>query len=76
MVFTIWASQQRVMDGKHYLSDVVGGFFLAAMASEGVRAAAGYSKNHPTYKWLFERNFQVGVTRHEEAVGPMVSLEF
>jgi undecaprenyl-diphosphatase len=76
MVVTVWASQQRVMDGKHYLSDVVGGFFLTALASEGVRAAAGYSKNHPTYKWLFERNFQVGVTRHEEAVGPIVSLEF
>lgn len=76
MVLTVWASQQRLIDGKHYLSDVVGSFFLTAMASEGVRAAAGYSKNHPIYKWLFERNFQVGVLRHEQAIGPMVSLEF
>lgn len=76
MVLTVWASQQRLMKGRHYLSDVVGSFFLTAMASEGVRAAAGYSKNHPVYKWLFERNFQVGVVRHEQGIGPMVSLEF
>lgn len=76
MLLTVWSSQQRVLDGKHYVSDVVGGFFLTAMASEGVRAAAGYSKNHPTYKWLFERNFQVGVTRYEGAIGPRVSIDF
>lgn len=76
LVLTVWASQQRVMDGKHYVSDVVGSFFLAAFASEGVRAAAGYDSNHPTYKWLFEREFNLGIIRKDNAVGPLISLRF
>jgi membrane-associated phospholipid phosphatase len=76
LVLTVWASQQRVMDAKHYASDVVGGFFLAAFASEGVRAAANYKGNHPVYKWLFEREFNLGILRHEDAIGPMVSIRF
>lgn len=76
LVLTVWASQQRVMDGKHYVSDVVGSFFLTAFASEGVRAAAKYQGNHRLYKWLFERDFNLGLLRHEGAVGPMVSIGF
>lgn len=76
LVLTVWASQQRVMDGKHYVSDVVGSFFLAAFASEGVRAAAGYDNNHPTYKWLFEREFNLGIIRRDNAIGPLISLKF
>lgn len=73
---TVMASQQRVRDGKHYLSDVVGAFFLTAFASEGVRYANNYSGNHPFYQRVFERNIHVGLTSYNGTLGPMVSWDF
>ena len=72
----VMTSIQRVRDGKHYLSDVVGGFFLSAFASEGVRRAGNFAGNHPTYKILFERNLALGIIEHEGAIGPRVSLDW
>lgn len=69
-------SVQRVRDGKHYLSDVVGGFFLTAFASEGVRKAADYKGNNIVYRSLFEHNFRVGYTAYEGAIGPRISVEW
>ncbi len=74
---SIVASMQRVHDRKHYLSDVVGSFFLSAFASEGVRAAAKYSNNDEFYQRYFERkNFQIGILRYRETVGPMISYTY
>lgn len=67
-------SIQRVRDGKHYLSDVVGGFFLSAFASEGVRRAGEYNGNHPAYKKLFENNVAIGVIEHDGVIGPKISF--
>lgn len=76
-VLSLWASQQRMRDGKHYLSDVVGTFFLSAFASEGVRYAAGYEHNHPFYKRFLEHDFRVGVTSSPAGSwGPMVSWSY
>lgn len=72
----ILTSIQRVRDGKHYLSDVVGGFFLSAFASEGVRRAGNYSGNHPAYKSLFERNVSLGVIEHQGVIGPRLSFDW
>jgi undecaprenyl-diphosphatase len=69
-------SVQRVRDGKHYLSDIVGGVFLSAFASEGVRSAAHFSGNDPTYKFIFERNFTVGYVEHEGTVGPKITFDW
>ena len=76
LVFTVVASMQRVREGRHYLSDVLGGFFLAAFASEGVRAAANYRHNHPFYKWVFERKANLGIVRYKNAIGPRLSFDF
>tara|TARA_R110000868_G_scaffold132380_2_gene343095 strand:- start:26083 stop:26877 length:795 start_codon:yes stop_codon:yes gene_type:complete len=74
---SVVASMQRVQDRKHYVSDVVGSFFLSAFASEGVRAAANYSSNDSFYKKYFERSdLQVGILRYQNAIGPMVSLKY
>jgi membrane-associated phospholipid phosphatase len=73
---TAMASLQRVQDGKHYTSDVVGSFFLAAFASEGVRMAAQYRHNHGFYRWLYEREAQVGFIQHEGVLGPSLVLKF
>tara|TARA_R110000868_G_scaffold132381_2_gene343276 strand:- start:3357 stop:4151 length:795 start_codon:yes stop_codon:yes gene_type:complete len=74
---SIMASMQRVQDRKHYLSDVVGSFFLSAFASEGVRAAANYSGNDSFYKRYFERsNLQVGILRYQSAIGPSISFNY
>lgn len=70
------ASIQRMQDGKHWLSDIVGSFFLSAFASEGVRAANGYKQNYPVYKWMFEHDFQVGVLRYRGSWGPRISFTF
>jgi|GEM_PF-640189 len=60
----VMASMQRIADGKHYLSDVVGAFFLAGIASEGVRAAANHNENlHPFYRWWAQHDVNIGISR-------------
>jgi undecaprenyl-diphosphatase len=71
-VLSVWAAMQRVRSGRHYTSDVVGSFFLMAFASEGVREVAGYDKNHPFYKWVFEHDGRLSVIQHEGVYGPSV----
>jgi undecaprenyl-diphosphatase len=75
-VGSILSSQQRVQDGKHWLSDVVASFWLSAFASEGVRAAAKYKKNHPFYKWIFEREARIGIIHHQNKIGPRFVWNF
>lgn len=69
-------SIQRVRDGKHYVSDVVGGFFLTVFASEGVKKAANYQGNNIVYRELLERNFRLGYATHAGAIGPQVSFSW
>lgn len=69
-------SVQRIRDGKHYLSDVVGGFFLTAFASEGVRKAANYNGNNAVFRSLFDQNFRVGYTSYEGALGPRFTIDW
>lgn len=68
-------SIQRVRDGKHYLSDVVGGFFLTAFAAEGVRKAGNYQEIDVTYKSIFD-SYRIGYTSFEGVVGPMVTFDW
>lgn len=69
-------SIQRVRDGKHYVSDVVGGFFLTAFASEGVRKAANYQGNNIVYRSLFKHNLTVGYTTYQSAIGPRLTFDW
>ena len=73
---SVMSSIQRIKDGKHWLSDVTGSFLISAWASEGVRKAAGYKKNHPFYKWVFEHEAQIGIARNRDSIGPMVTWKF
>lgn len=72
----IATSIQRVRDEKHYLSDVIGGFFLSVFASEGVRKAAEYKDNHPLYKELFVHDVEVGVIQYNGVMGPRIVYRF
>ncbi len=72
----VTSSMQRVRDGKHYFSDIVGAVFVTAFASEGVRKAGGYTDNHPAFKAIFERDFQVGYTVYQGAVGPRITFNW
>lgn len=72
----VWTSQQRVQDGKHWPSDVVASFWLSAFASEGVRAVGRYKHNHPFYKWVFERDAQLGLIKNRDAYGPRIVWNF
>lgn len=72
----IATSLQRIRDGKHYFSDVVGAFFLTVFASEGVRKAGGYQNNSTAYKSIFERNFIIGYTEHKGTIGPKVTVDW
>jgi hypothetical protein len=72
LAFTYMSAYQRMQDAKHWPSDMVGTFFISAFASEGVRRAAGYKHNHPFYKWAFEHEAQLLVTRHHGALGPKI----
>lgn len=50
-------SYERIQSRKHYWSDIIGSMILSGMASEGVRKAAGHSKNHSFYKNHLENDF-------------------
>jgi hypothetical protein len=68
---------ERVHAEKHYMSDVVASFFISLLASEGVRCASGYDKNHPIYDWIFHHNFSLNFLRHETGTpGLGVSFTF
>ena len=70
-------SIQRVRDGKHYFSDVVGAFFLTAFASEGVRKAAqSQNSSSLAYKLLFDHGLNIGYIQHEGAIGPRIGLNW
>ena len=75
-VLSYWASLQRMRDGKHYLSDILGAFWLSAFASEGVRKVAGYNKNHSLYRFIFEHDAKIGLLRHRGAYGPKIVFSF
>ena len=80
LAFTVMSAVHRVQDGKHYLSDVVGGFFLAGFASEGVRAASKYQEHDPFYKWWAQHDLKISLMHHEErgheAMGPLISFYY
>jgi len=71
-----FASKERIKSGKHTMSDVVGSFFLAAFASEGVRRANNYKDNHPFYKWIWQHEVVVGVISHQSVIGPRLTWNF
>lgn len=70
---TYMASKQRIQDGKHYMSDVVGGIWLSYFAAEGVRQANGYKQNSAMYKEYFEGNFETGIIYHRGVIGPKIT---
>lgn len=76
LALTLVSGLQRMQDGKHYLSDIVGAFFFSAFASEGVRKAANYSGNHRFYKKWLEHDVEVGMLYYKKAWGPKVSFSF
>ncbi|RLA65437.1 MAG: hypothetical protein DRQ88_03185 [Epsilonproteobacteria bacterium] len=67
---------ERVASGKHYLSDVVGGFFVTLFASEGVRVAGKYQDNHPAFKWIYENDLKVGYQKKKNTHYARVSWSF
>lgn len=73
---TYFASLQRVREGRHYVSDVVGAFWLSAFASEGVRAIAKHKKNHPFYKMIFERQLELSYIQYKGVIGPAFTYRF
>lgn len=73
-VLFVGTSLQRIRDQKHYLSDVVGGFFLSVFASESVRKAGNYPGNHYLYQMIFEHNVSVGATSYRGVLGPKISF--
>tara|TARA_Y100000780_G_scaffold127456_1_gene114749 strand:+ start:72918 stop:73721 length:804 start_codon:yes stop_codon:yes gene_type:complete len=76
LAMSVMASIQRIKDNKHWLSDVTASFVLSAWASEGVRKAAGYDKNHPFYRWVFEHDASLGVMRFHDSLAPRISWNF
>jgi hypothetical protein len=67
---------ERVHAEKHYASDVIASGFISLLASEGVRYASGYDKNHPIYEWIFNHNFGLQYIRVDRAPGVQVSWNF
>jgi membrane-associated phospholipid phosphatase len=59
----VMTGYERVVAQKHYLSDVVGGFFLTLFANEGVRVAGQYKDTNPAFKFIFEHDVKVGYSR-------------
>jgi undecaprenyl-diphosphatase len=75
-VLTLWSGMQRVREGRHYHSDVISSFFLTGLASEGVRAVAGYDGNNSLYKWVFEHQAQVSIIKDRKRAGARISFTY
>lgn len=69
-------SIQRVRDGKHYVSDIVGGVFLTAFAAEGVRKAADYKKNNIVFRSFIKRDVSIGYISYQGVIGPKLSINW
>ena len=67
---------ERVRTEKHYASDVIASGFITLLASEGVRMASSYQKNHPLYKWIYEHNFNIEYIRQQSIPGLLISFAF
>lgn len=72
----IATAYERVHGEKHYISDVIASGFLSFLASEGVRVAAGYKKNHPIYNWIFDHQFSLDYIRKDNIPGMQVSFSW
>ena len=46
MTLAVATAFERVHSEKHYASDVIASAFISLLASEGVRYASNYDKNH------------------------------
>lgn len=68
--------KERIKSKKHWASDTVGSFFLAALASEGVRAASGYQNNHPFYKTIFEHKLKLSFQTSDDGWMGRVAFDF
>ncbi|MFI5391717.1 MAG: phosphatase PAP2 family protein, partial [Bacteriovoracales bacterium] len=73
---TVMTGYERVVAQKHYLSDVVGGFFLTLFASEGVRVAGQWKDNSPVFKFIFEHDVKVGYSRKGDSYVYRLSWSF
>lgn len=69
-------SYERIQSEKHYASDVIASAFLSLLASEGVRMASNYDKNHPIYNWIFAHNLNINYIKNNEIPGISISLNY
>jgi membrane-associated phospholipid phosphatase len=67
---------ERVHSEKHFISDIVASGFISLLASEGVRYASGYNKNHPIYEWIFNHDFAIDYIRKDKTPGLLASFSF
>ncbi|MFZ8934548.1 MAG: phosphatase PAP2 family protein [Bacteriovoracaceae bacterium] len=75
-IMTFMTAYQRIQEGKHYISDVVGGLFLSFFASEGTRLYSKHSQNHPFYKAIFEHEVNVSFIRNNGSPGLLASWTY
>ncbi|MBI2520468.1 MAG: phosphatase PAP2 family protein [Bdellovibrio sp.] len=76
LALAVTTAFERVHSEKHYASDVIASAFISILASEGVRYASNYDKNHPIYEWIFKHDFSLDYIRSDNAPGLRVSLTF
>ncbi|MEK6626780.1 MAG: phosphatase PAP2 family protein [Bdellovibrionota bacterium] len=76
MTLAVATAFERVHSEKHYASDVIASAFISLLASEGVRYASNYDKNHPIYEWIFKHDFKISYIRKDEIPGLQTSLNF
>lgn len=74
--WTLVTGYQRVNSKRHHITDVIGTFFLAGMASEGVRVAAKHKHNHPLYKWIFEHRLSVNFFKGKDVIQTTIDFTF
>lgn len=74
--WTITTAYQRVNSKRHHITDVIGTFFLAGMANEGVRVAAAHKNNHPLYKWIFEHRLSFNFFKGKDVIQTTLDFTF
>ena len=76
LAWTILTGYQRVHSKRHHITDVIGTFFFAGMASEGVRIAANHDHNHPLYKWIFEHRLSLNFFKNRDLIQTTIDFTF
>lgn len=82
-VLTYFSSLQRIREGRHYVSDIAGAFWLSYFASNGVKKAGikkdSLQKSNISFLSNLSKtidSYQISLLQYKKQIGPAIILNF